>query len=58
MDLNLSQMEGSHKPLEEVLQAYVSEYPTDWATQLPLARWTQLLRSRCQGSARIKWLQG
>merc|ERR1712020_145294 len=32
-------IEGSHKPLEEVLQAYVEEYPTDWALQLPLARW-------------------
>ena len=32
-------VEGSHKPLEEVLQAFVEEYPTDWALQLPLARW-------------------
>lgn len=31
-------IEGSHKPVEEIIQCYVSEYPDDWATQLPIAR--------------------
>ena len=32
-------IEGSHKPMEEVVQAYIDEYPTDWASKLPIARW-------------------
>ena len=25
--------------MEEVIQAYVEEYPSNWASQLPIARW-------------------
>eukprot|EP00969_Alexandrium_andersonii_P157117 6945142-Alexandrium_andersonii.AAC.1 len=32
-------VEGSHRPTEEVLQAFVAAYPDDWATKLPIARW-------------------
>ena len=32
-------MEGSHKPTEAVLQAFVQERPETWAQQLPIARW-------------------
>ena len=32
-------IEGCHKPMEEVLQAYIDEYPNDWASKLPVARW-------------------
>ena len=33
-------IEGSHKPLESILQAFASEWPDDWADQLPIARWS------------------
>ena len=32
-------VEGSHKPTEAVLQAFVQERPETWAQQLPIARW-------------------
>ena len=33
-----SRSQGSYKPLYEVLQAHVEEYPIEWTLQLPLAR--------------------
>ena len=36
---SLGLLEGSHNPLEEILQAYVEEYPSNWASQLPIVRW-------------------
>ena len=32
-------VEGSHRPTEDVLRAFVQEFPTDWAAKLPMARW-------------------
>lgn len=32
-------IEGSHKPVEEVLQAFISETGEDWTLHLPTARW-------------------
>ena len=31
-------VEGSHKPVEHVIQQYVDEFPENWASQLPVAR--------------------
>ena len=32
-------VEGSHRPTEAVLQAFVQDHPETWAAKLPIARW-------------------
>ena len=32
-------VEGSHQPMEHILQEFCAEYPTDWGGKLPIARW-------------------
>ena len=48
-------VEGSHKPLEEVLQAYVEEYPTGRCScPWPDGHGIRRPRSRCRGSVHTR----